>query len=270
MALAVLRPRTRGARHRPLRAADVGLRDGPRASLRRPRGAAPAPARSATRSSPTACSALGELPNVRAPAALQRPGGVTAPRPLALGRPLGLVHGAARRAADRAGAPPRPRSPRGAPDGGHLRPRLRRSTSRSRRRRRGGRRSRATSTRPVRRIMVDAGEQVWRRAWEPLYDRFNGNPWAAMPSLHFATSLMAAIQLAESRAGRRAPPAGPTRRRSASPSSTSASTTSPIWSPAPPWWRSSAAASRSPSPLVEAVNRVLRRARARSPPRRLT
>jgi membrane-associated phospholipid phosphatase len=50
---------------------------------------------------------------------------------------------------------------------------------------------------PVRRIMVDTGEQVWRRAWQPLYDRFNGNPWAAMPSLHFATSVMAAIQLAE-------------------------------------------------------------------------
>jgi membrane-associated phospholipid phosphatase len=50
---------------------------------------------------------------------------------------------------------------------------------------------------PVRRIMVDTGEQVWRRAWQPLYDRFNGNPWAAMPSLHFATSLMAALQLAE-------------------------------------------------------------------------
>jgi membrane-associated phospholipid phosphatase len=50
---------------------------------------------------------------------------------------------------------------------------------------------------PIRRIMVDAGEQVWRQAWEPLYDAFNSNPWAAMPSLHFATSLMAAIHLAE-------------------------------------------------------------------------
>jgi membrane-associated phospholipid phosphatase len=49
----------------------------------------------------------------------------------------------------------------------------------------------------VRRIMVDAGEQLWRRAWQPLYDSFNSNPWAAMPSLHFATSLMAAIHLAE-------------------------------------------------------------------------
>lgn len=49
----------------------------------------------------------------------------------------------------------------------------------------------------VRRIMVDAGEQLWRRAWDPLYEAFNSNPWAAMPSLHFATSLMAAIHLAE-------------------------------------------------------------------------
>jgi membrane-associated phospholipid phosphatase len=49
----------------------------------------------------------------------------------------------------------------------------------------------------IRRLMVDAGEQVWREAWEPLYDAFNSNPWAAMPSLHFATSLMAAIHLAE-------------------------------------------------------------------------
>jgi membrane-associated phospholipid phosphatase len=49
----------------------------------------------------------------------------------------------------------------------------------------------------VRRIMVDAGEQLWRRAWDPLYEAFNSNPWAAMPSLHFATSLMAALHLAE-------------------------------------------------------------------------
>ncbi len=59
----------------------------------------------------------------------------------------------------------------------------------------------------VRRIMVDAGEQLWRRAWQPLYDSFNSNPWAAMPSLHFATSLMAAIHLSES-GGRLAGAAG--------------------------------------------------------------
>jgi membrane-associated phospholipid phosphatase len=30
-----------------------------------------------------------------------------------------------------------------------------------------------------------------------LYDALGGNPWAAMPSLHFATTLMAALLLAE-------------------------------------------------------------------------
>jgi membrane-associated phospholipid phosphatase len=50
---------------------------------------------------------------------------------------------------------------------------------------------------PVRRIMVDVGERAWGRAWPRLYDSLGGNPWAAMPSLHFATSLMAALLLAE-------------------------------------------------------------------------
>jgi membrane-associated phospholipid phosphatase len=50
----------------------------------------------------------------------------------------------------------------------------------------------------VRRIMVDVGERFWGRAWPTLYDSLGGNPWAAMPSLHFATSLMAAILLTES------------------------------------------------------------------------
>jgi membrane-associated phospholipid phosphatase len=49
----------------------------------------------------------------------------------------------------------------------------------------------------VRRIMVEVGEEEWRRAWPVLYDTLGGNPWAAMPSLHFATSLMAALLLAE-------------------------------------------------------------------------
>ena len=74
-------------------------------------------------------------------------------------------------------------------------------------------------------MMVEVGEEVWGRAWPPLYEALGGNPWAAMPSLHFATSLMAAILLSE-RPGRRARPAGATRSRSASRSSTSASTTS--------------------------------------------
>jgi membrane-associated phospholipid phosphatase len=45
--------------------------------------------------------------------------------------------------------------------------------------------------------MVDAGERFWGRAWDPLYDSLGGNPWAAMPSLHFASSLLAALLLAE-------------------------------------------------------------------------
>jgi hypothetical protein len=49
----------------------------------------------------------------------------------------------------------------------------------------------------VRRIMVEVGEEEWGRAWPALYDTLGGNPWAAMPSLHFATSLMAALLLAE-------------------------------------------------------------------------
>ena len=49
---------------------------------------------------------------------------------------------------------------------------------------------------PVRRIMVEAGEQFWKRLWEPLYDGLGGNPFAAMPSLHFATSVTAANVLA--------------------------------------------------------------------------
>ena len=76
----------------------------------------------------------------------------------------------------------------------------------------------------LRRIMVDVGEQVWGRAWPKMFDSLNGNPWAAMPSLHFATSLMSALLLAET-GPCRALPAGATRSRSASPSSTSASTT---------------------------------------------
>ena len=49
----------------------------------------------------------------------------------------------------------------------------------------------------VRRVMVEVGEDVWGPAWPPLYEALGGNPWAAMPSLHFATSLLAAILLTE-------------------------------------------------------------------------
>jgi membrane-associated phospholipid phosphatase len=49
----------------------------------------------------------------------------------------------------------------------------------------------------VRRMMVEYGELFWRDGWGSLYSVFGGNPLAAMPSLHFATSLMAALLLAE-------------------------------------------------------------------------
>jgi membrane-associated phospholipid phosphatase len=50
----------------------------------------------------------------------------------------------------------------------------------------------------VQRLMVEYGEGFWKERWEPLYALLGGNPLAAMPSLHFATSVMAALLLAES------------------------------------------------------------------------
>ena len=58
----------------------------------------------------------------------------------------------------------------------------------------------------VRRIMVEVGEETWKSAWPAMYGALGGNPWAAMPSLHFATSVTAAISLAET--GRTAGAAG--------------------------------------------------------------
>jgi membrane-associated phospholipid phosphatase len=50
---------------------------------------------------------------------------------------------------------------------------------------------------PVRRIMAEAGERFWGRLWSPLYHSLQGNPFAAMPSLHFGTSVMAARILSQ-------------------------------------------------------------------------
>jgi len=47
----------------------------------------------------------------------------------------------------------------------------------------------------TRRIMVDVGERVWGRLFPSLYRFLGGNPLAAMPSLHFGTSVMAASLL---------------------------------------------------------------------------
>jgi membrane-associated phospholipid phosphatase len=50
----------------------------------------------------------------------------------------------------------------------------------------------------VSRVMVEVGERTWKGAWPKMYDSLGGNPWAAMPSLHFATAMMSAILLSES------------------------------------------------------------------------
>ncbi len=96
----------------------------------------------------------------------------------------------------------------------------------------------------LRRMMVEYGEQFWKSGWAPLYGVLGGNPLAAMPSLHFATSVMAAHLLAETGpvAGRDRLDLRPHAR--ASRSSTSASTTSSTCSPGSRWPRASAACAR--------------------------
>jgi membrane-associated phospholipid phosphatase len=49
----------------------------------------------------------------------------------------------------------------------------------------------------LRRLMLGYGEQFWGDNWHRLYDGLAGNPLAAMPSLHFATSVMSAHVLAD-------------------------------------------------------------------------
>ena len=137
----------------------------------------------------------------RPPAArLLAPGRGHRARPRARLRPLGLVP----RAASRAGVDPvaaRSASPRAARQMARgLRPRLRRLLRRPHGALRGGRPSRdhgggarrrgaeivAGRAAALRRVMVEVGEKAWGRAWPALYESLGGNPWAAMPSLHFA------------------------------------------------------------------------------------
>ena len=49
----------------------------------------------------------------------------------------------------------------------------------------------------VRRMMIEYGQEFWGERWTGLYDVLGGNPLAAMPSLHFATSVMGARLLRE-------------------------------------------------------------------------
>jgi membrane-associated phospholipid phosphatase len=51
--------------------------------------------------------------------------------------------------------------------------------------------------RAVRRMMIEYGPEFWGDLWDPLFKLLGGNPLAAMPSLHFATSLMGAHLLSE-------------------------------------------------------------------------
>ena len=50
----------------------------------------------------------------------------------------------------------------------------------------------------VQRRMLAVGEETFGRAWPRMYNAVDGNPWAAMPSLHFGASVLAAILLSES------------------------------------------------------------------------
>jgi hypothetical protein len=54
------------------------------------------------------------------------------------------------------------------------------------------------ATPELRRMMVEYGEHFWKSGWTPLYGVLGGNPLAAMPSLHFATSVTAAHALTDS------------------------------------------------------------------------
>lgn len=54
-----------------------------------------------------------------------------------------------------------------------------------------------TGDEAIDRRMVAVGERVWGRVWQTLFNGVDGNPWAAMPSLHFGASVLAAILLAE-------------------------------------------------------------------------
>ena len=49
----------------------------------------------------------------------------------------------------------------------------------------------------VRRVMVEFGERIWGPVWTRVFGTLGSNPWAAMPSLHFATAMMAAMLLTD-------------------------------------------------------------------------
>ncbi len=54
-----------------------------------------------------------------------------------------------------------------------------------------------TGDEDIKRVMVQFGERIWGPVWTRVFGTLGSNPWAAMPSLHFATALMAAILLSD-------------------------------------------------------------------------
>lgn len=54
-----------------------------------------------------------------------------------------------------------------------------------------------TSDQDLKRVMVEFGEDLLGPSWTRIFGTLNGNPWAAMPSLHFATAVMAAVLVSD-------------------------------------------------------------------------
>ena len=168
------------------------------------RGAGRARAHSTTRSSPTACSAWASCRRVRLQRALAR-SGARRPQWRALDRVLVWAHWSwfvvpARRGRSTSWCAIRERfAARGGADLRGVRHRRAASTGCCRPRRRGTPARRAADGAGERRaapcagMMVEYGEYFWGDGWGSLYSVFGGNPLAAMPSLHFATSVMAAL-----------------------------------------------------------------------------
>ena len=202
VALCVALPRTRARDVADVRAADVGLPGGLRDAARRPRGAARGACGSTTRCGSTACSASAMPPTLRLQRLLSAPGRDAPLREGARVDALGVVRGPARGDRLRADPPARALRPRRRARRTRSSTSARSSTGWCRPRRPGTPPSEGGSsddrTPPVRRMMVEYGEQFWKHRWGPLYSVLGGNPLAAMPSLHFATSVNAAHLLAES------------------------------------------------------------------------
>ena len=262
-----------GPRHRPVHAPDVGLRDGPRASLRRPRGASGGGCGSATRSSPTGCSGSARCPTSASSARSAIPGKVTA-----LDRFLSVVHWVwfmephRRCCSSRPAIPSASRAPRAS-----WRPpttSAARSTSRCPTAPPWWAAEQGYIEAPVEHVAAEVAEHDTphgaadhgRRRRAGLAPRLGAALRVVQQQSLGGDAVASLRHLADGgdppgRGGAVGPArsAGATRARSPSPSSTSASTTSPTWSPGRRWWRVVRRGEPLAEPAVEAVNGVLRR-----------